>query len=102
MSGGMSDGNQLGGAFEQILNDLLMDGTDIFIVDDDAAFGEEARGYDPPEGASGTYTFEDRNGIPYDGALNDKYGDLPTWNHSHQVRFDQSVEDYINNWIEMH
>lgn len=98
-SGTMPNGKSLSDEFPRIFDALLRAGVDIMMIDDDAYWGSETRGYSAPPNATGTFTFQDRNGIDDDGPLDYLYPDLPTWDHTNQVRTDPQIANYVYDFI---
>jgi YD repeat-containing protein len=79
MSGTMTDGRNLAQEWPNVLGGLLVWGTDVYILDDKAAGGGEANGYQPPANATGTFHFVQRNDEQYgqehwDGGLGGQLG----------------------------
>jgi len=60
MSGTMPDGRDLANEWRKVLDNLLLEGTDVYILDDRACGGHEAMGYTPPPASTGTFHFEYR------------------------------------------
>jgi hypothetical protein len=89
MTGKMSDGRDLSQEWRGILDNLLINGVDVYIVDDKASFGDEASSYTPPDGATGSFFFDSRpsqehwqGGYPGTGTNNSP-----------------SFRDYVFNWF---
>jgi YD repeat-containing protein len=75
MSGLMTDGRNLAQEWPSVLSGLLVWGTDIYILDDKAAGGGEANGYQPPANATGTFYFVQRlEQEHWDGGLGGQLG----------------------------
>ena len=75
MSGTMTDGRDLAQVWPGVLDSLLIWGTDIYILDDKAQYGNEASGYQAPPDAIGTFHFESRTDQEHwDGGLDGNLG----------------------------
>ena len=93
MTGLMTDGRDLAQEWPGVLNNLLMWGTDIYILDDKADGGGQAGGHVVPSNATGTFHFEQRleqehwdGGYPYGEGTNNSVAfknEVYTWFDAH-------------------
>ena len=98
MSGPLVNGGRLETEWPRILDTLLRWGTDIYVLDDKAFYGDEASGYSAPQDAVGTFFYDSRPEQehlqgPFDGSIS--YLSTGT-NNSPTYR------DYVLSWFENH
>lgn len=95
MSGGMSGGLRLESEWGAMLDRLLLDGVNIYILNDggnDVGEWPQVASYTPPSGATGTYCYDPRPDQPHwDGGLSGQVG-IGT-NNSAEYR------DFVMGWL---
>ncbi len=92
MTGKMTDGRDLAKEWPEVLDNLLVWGTNIYILEDKAAYGGAAAGYKAPPNATGRFHFEYRpsqehwqGGYPGNGTNNSPEfrADVYSWFAAH-------------------
>lgn len=86
MTGNMTDSGTLLETWPVVLDNLLLWGTDIYILRDDANFGDKASVYSAPVGASGTFFYDDR----------------PNQSHTTFTNNSESYKNEVYNWFSAH